>query len=93
MYDYLTRRESVRLALSVAWWSFCLLVCIGCAFWLFALIITSPFDVSDAVKVARLLCLGICCVSSYGANYGIGDALRHGAWVSFQRSLRARGSK
>jgi hypothetical protein len=93
MYDYLTRAESIRLALCVAWWALCFIVCIGLAFFSFAYVITSPFDITKAAQVARLLCFGISCVASYGAYYGIGDALRHWAWVSFDRSLRAKAGK
>jgi hypothetical protein len=90
MYDYLTRRETVRLALSLAWWALSLLVCIGLAFWAFVVIITSAFDITEAAQVARLLCLGISCVAACGAYFGISDSLRHWAWISF---MRGKGRK
>lgn len=93
MYDYLTRRETVRLALSLAWWALSFIACIVAGFWAFAVIITSPFDITKAVQVARLLCLGLSVVAACGAYYGINDGLRHWAWVSFERSLRGKAGK
>ena len=90
MYDYLTRRETVRLALSLAWWALSFIACIVAGFCAFASIITSRFDVTEAVQVARLLCLGLSVVAACGAYYGIGDSLRHWAWVSF---MRGKGRK
>jgi hypothetical protein len=93
MYDYLTRRESVRLALCVAWWAFSFLCCVVCAFWAFVVIITSRFNISEAVQVARLLCLALSVVAACGAYYAINDSFRHWAWISFERSLRGRAGK
>jgi hypothetical protein len=93
MYDYLTRGETLRCFLLSAWWALCFILCIGLAFFSFAYVITSPFDLTEAAQVARLLCFGISCVASYGAYYGVGDTLRHFAWVSFERSLRAKAGK
>ena len=93
MYDYLTRREVVRLALSLAWWAFSFIACIVAGFWAFVVIITSRFDITEAVQVARLLCLGLSVVAACGAYYGISDSLRHWSWVSFTRSLRGKAGK
>jgi len=97
MYDYLTRAESVRLAWRVA----CLAV--GCLCSVVAGLASlgsvwglwdpAGYLVPDALKVARLGCLALCIVAGVGGWWGIDDALRVGAWVSFRRSLREKSGR
>lgn len=97
MYEYLTRSEVVRLAWRVA----CLAVACLCSIVaglaslgsIWGLFDAPGYLVPDGLKVARLGCLALCIVAGVGGWYGIGDALRCGAWLSFQRSLRMKGGK
>lgn len=94
MYDHLTRREALRVAVVCLLWAFAGVLSAGFCAWGF-LSSLGPALVPDAVKAARCcaLLLGAFCV--WFAFASIGDCLRSAAWLSFSRSLslRSRGVK
>jgi len=91
MYDFLTRAESVRLAIVLAWHALCFLACIVALAVSFGYVITAPFNISDADTLARVGFLFLSFIGALGSWWSAGDALHRGAWLSFKRSLFVRG--
>lgn len=91
MYDYLTRAESVRLAVLLAWYLLCFLACVVALACAFGYVITSPWNLADGSKLARLGFLFLSFVGCVGSWWSAEDALHRGAWLSFKRSLYYRG--
>jgi len=91
MYDFLTRAEAVRLAIVLAWWALCLLASVVAGAFAVGYVLTTVWNAPDALMVARLSCLALCVMAGFGSYWGMSDALHHGAWLSFRRSLFLRG--
>ena len=91
MYDYLTRAESVRLAILLVWHALCFVACLVALVVAFGYVITEPFEISDADTLARVGFLFLSFIGCVGSWCAGGDALHRGAWLSFRRSLYYRG--
>ena len=86
MYDYLTRREALRVAVVCLLWASAGVLSAGFCAWGFVSSL-GPALVPDAVKAARCgaLLLGVFC--AWFAFASIGDCLRSAAFLSFSRGL------
>lgn len=93
MYDYLTRAEVVRLAVKLAVQAVAFLACVVAGCTAFGLIITAPFGVPDAVKLARVGFLTLSVIGCAGCWMASGDMLRSAAFLSFKRSLHVKAGK
>jgi hypothetical protein len=92
MYDHLSRREALRVAVVCLLWASAGVLSAGFCAWGF-LASLGPALVPDVVKAARagaLLLGAFCCWFSFAS---IGDCLRSAAFLSFARSLSRRAGR
>ena len=93
MYDYLTRAEVVRLAVKLAVQAVAFSACVVAGCVCFGLIVTAPFGVPDAEKLARVGFLLLSVIGCAGCWMSSGDMLRSAAFLSFKRSLNLKAGK